>query len=172
MDAGADQALSFEAITADGDYVTANAQENPDLFWALRGGGPSTFAVLISVTVKTFPEVPSAAAAPFAADETRTIESDEALQGVQEKPPHPATLPELQPGGSTKKSARSKKRPGPTSAHTQRKKPRVSQKMAASSTVAPEPLAAVAYNDASGSGPPDLGRRVRKPAARAMNNPE
>ena len=57
---GADNVLSFEAITAKGEYVTANAVENPDLFWALKGGGPSTFAVVVSITVKTFPEVPVA----------------------------------------------------------------------------------------------------------------
>ncbi|KAF1953367.1 FAD/FMN-containing isoamyl alcohol oxidase-like protein MreA [Byssothecium circinans] len=57
---GADNVLSFDAITAKGEYVTANADENPDLFWALKGGGPATFAVVTSVTVKTFPEVPTA----------------------------------------------------------------------------------------------------------------
>jgi hypothetical protein len=56
----ADQALSFTVVTAEGDIVTANADENKDLFWALRGGGPATFGVVTSVTVKTFPEVPSA----------------------------------------------------------------------------------------------------------------
>lgn len=57
---GADNVLSFDAITAKGEYVTANAEENPDLFWALKGGGPSTFAVVTAITVKTFPEVPTA----------------------------------------------------------------------------------------------------------------
>ena len=56
----ADQALSFEVLTASGDFVTANAVSNPDLFWALKGGGASTFGIVLSVTVKTFPEVPSA----------------------------------------------------------------------------------------------------------------
>ncbi|KAK0116131.1 hypothetical protein ONS95_013163 [Cadophora gregata] len=56
----ADQALEFEAVTAKGEFVTANADVNPDLFWALRGGGPATFAIVTSLTVKTFPEVPSA----------------------------------------------------------------------------------------------------------------
>jgi hypothetical protein len=57
---GADSVLSFDAITAEGKYVTANAKENPDLYWALKGGGPSTFAVVTSITVKTYPEVPTA----------------------------------------------------------------------------------------------------------------
>ncbi|KAF1835486.1 hypothetical protein BDW02DRAFT_578714 [Decorospora gaudefroyi] len=54
---GADNVLSFDAITADGKYVTANAKEHADLYWALKGGGPSTFAVVVSITVKTFPEM-------------------------------------------------------------------------------------------------------------------
>lgn len=57
---GADNVLSFDAVTVDGDYVTANSEENPDLFWALKGGGPSTFAVVVSIAVKTFPEVQTA----------------------------------------------------------------------------------------------------------------
>lgn len=57
---GADNVLSFEAITSKGEYVTANTDENPDLFWALKGGGPASFAVVTSIIVKTFPEIPSA----------------------------------------------------------------------------------------------------------------
>ncbi|KAJ3042004.1 hypothetical protein HDV00_008295 [Rhizophlyctis rosea] len=56
----ADSALSFDIITADGRYVTANELQNPSLFWALKGGGPSTFGVVVSVTLKTHPEVPTA----------------------------------------------------------------------------------------------------------------
>lgn len=60
---GADNVLSFEAVTAEGEYVTANADENPDLYWALKGGGPGTFAVVTAVTVKTYPEIPTAGVA-------------------------------------------------------------------------------------------------------------
>ncbi|KAK4450485.1 hypothetical protein QBC34DRAFT_437309 [Podospora aff. communis PSN243] len=56
----ADNALEFEAITADGKFVKANAKENPDLYWALKGGGPATFAVAISTTVATYTDLPSA----------------------------------------------------------------------------------------------------------------
>ncbi|KAL5450610.1 hypothetical protein PMIN07_000051 [Paraphaeosphaeria minitans] len=57
---GADNVLAFDAVTVDGEYVTANTKENADLFWALKGGGPSTCAIVVSVTVKTFPEIPTA----------------------------------------------------------------------------------------------------------------
>jgi FAD/FMN-containing dehydrogenase len=35
----ADNLLSADVVTADGQFVTASAHENQDLFWALRGGG-------------------------------------------------------------------------------------------------------------------------------------
>ncbi len=34
-----DNLVSVEIVTADGRLVRANAEERPDLFWALRGGG-------------------------------------------------------------------------------------------------------------------------------------
>ena len=34
-----DSLVAAEVVTADGDVVRASAEENPDLFWALRGGG-------------------------------------------------------------------------------------------------------------------------------------
>jgi FAD/FMN-containing dehydrogenase len=37
----ADNLVSLELVTADGAVVTASEAENPDLFWALRGGGGS-----------------------------------------------------------------------------------------------------------------------------------
>ena len=38
--------------------MVANDYQNQDLFWALRGGGGGTFGVVVSVTLKTFPEPP------------------------------------------------------------------------------------------------------------------
>lgn len=38
--------------------VHANAYQNQDLFWALRGGGGGTFGVVTSVTLRTFDEAP------------------------------------------------------------------------------------------------------------------
>ncbi len=34
-----DNLQTVEMVTADGEFVTASESENPDLFWALRGGG-------------------------------------------------------------------------------------------------------------------------------------
>ena len=42
-----DNVLSFNLVTAEGEAVRANAEENPDLFWGLRGGG-GNFCVVTS----------------------------------------------------------------------------------------------------------------------------
>ncbi|KAH6616600.1 FAD/FMN-containing isoamyl alcohol oxidase-like protein MreA [Boeremia exigua] len=55
---GADNVLAFEVVTADGEFVVANSTSHTDLFWALRGGGGSTFGVATSVTVKAHPDLP------------------------------------------------------------------------------------------------------------------
>ncbi|KAH6845745.1 hypothetical protein B0I37DRAFT_344863 [Chaetomium sp. MPI-CAGE-AT-0009] len=51
----ADQVLEMEVVTPNGDIVIANECENKDLFWAMRGGGGSTFGIMTSVTMKTVP---------------------------------------------------------------------------------------------------------------------
>ena len=67
----ADQVLEIELVTPQGRILVANECQNKDLFWAMRGvrlppirvlartntkqGGGSTFGVLTSVTLKTYP---------------------------------------------------------------------------------------------------------------------
>ncbi|KAF4974843.1 hypothetical protein FZEAL_8304 [Fusarium zealandicum] len=54
---GADQVLSVDIVTPDGRFVTADENQNKDLFWAIRGGGPATWGVVVSMTVKVYPKM-------------------------------------------------------------------------------------------------------------------
>ncbi|GIG60095.1 oxidoreductase [Longispora fulva] len=49
-----DRLLSVDLITADGDPVRASETENPDLFWALHGGG-GNFGVATAMTFRLDP---------------------------------------------------------------------------------------------------------------------
>ena len=44
--------LEAEVVTADGKIRIANAGSNPDLFWALKGGGGGTFGVVSKLTLR------------------------------------------------------------------------------------------------------------------------
>jgi FAD/FMN-containing dehydrogenase len=50
----ADSVLRAELVTADGQTITASADQNPDLFWALRGGG-GNFGVVTSLEFRLYP---------------------------------------------------------------------------------------------------------------------
>ncbi|WP_354082639.1 FAD-binding protein [Bradyrhizobium sp. S3.3.6] len=47
--------LEAEIVTADGAVRTVNAEREPDLFWALKGGGGGTFGVVTRLTLATHP---------------------------------------------------------------------------------------------------------------------
>jgi FAD/FMN-containing dehydrogenase len=49
-----DNLLSVDMVLADGSFVTANADENPDLFWAVRGGG-GNFGIVTSFLFQAHP---------------------------------------------------------------------------------------------------------------------
>ncbi len=49
-----DALQSATVVLPSGDVVTASANDNPDLFWALRGGGGGNFGVTTSMTFATF----------------------------------------------------------------------------------------------------------------------
>src|SRR5215831_5556498 len=45
--------LEAEIVTADGAVRIANACTNPDLFWAIKGGGGGSFGVVTRLTLRT-----------------------------------------------------------------------------------------------------------------------
>lgn len=51
--------IEAEIVTADGDVRIANACTNPELFWAIKGGGGGSFGVVTRLTLRThdFPAV-------------------------------------------------------------------------------------------------------------------
>ena len=49
---GVDSALEFDMVLANGTTITANKDENTEIFWALRGGGGGTFGVVLNITFK------------------------------------------------------------------------------------------------------------------------
>jgi FAD/FMN-containing dehydrogenase len=55
---GAAGVVELEVVTASGEVLIANKYQNPDLFWALRGGGGGTFGVVTRMTLMSHP-IPS-----------------------------------------------------------------------------------------------------------------
>ncbi|PKY03432.1 putative isoamyl alcohol oxidase [Aspergillus campestris IBT 28561] len=72
----ADQVLEWELVTADGAHVVATPTQKPDLYWALSGGSPGSFGVVLSATVRAFPnEITANAAFSFGVREAGGVES-------------------------------------------------------------------------------------------------
>ena len=59
-----DNLLSAEVVTADGQVVTASADENTDLYWGIRGGG-GNFGILTSLEYRLHPVGPTVASGPI-----------------------------------------------------------------------------------------------------------
>ncbi len=68
--------LEAEVVTADGRVRIANACTEPELFWALKGGGGATFGVVTRLTLRTH-ELPQFAGSAWG---TIKAKSDEAFR--------------------------------------------------------------------------------------------
>lgn len=49
---GVDNLLEVELVTADGILIRANSTHYSDLYWALRGGGGSSWGVITAITTR------------------------------------------------------------------------------------------------------------------------
>jgi FAD/FMN-containing dehydrogenase len=58
-----DNLRSVDMITADGEFVKASADENPDLFWGVRGGG-GNFGIVTEFEFDAVPHGPQVVAGP------------------------------------------------------------------------------------------------------------
>jgi FAD/FMN-containing dehydrogenase len=68
--------LEAEVVTADGKVRTVNACNDPDLFWALKGGGGGSFGVITRLTLRTH-ELPNFFGS---VDVTVRVKSDDAYK--------------------------------------------------------------------------------------------
>ncbi|KAK6199141.1 hypothetical protein LQW54_010061 [Pestalotiopsis sp. IQ-011] len=85
---GADQWLEAKIATPDGELKVANEVSYPEIFWTIRGGGGSTFGVIVEATWKVHPKVPilsfhwymnSTLSADVLDQETGTTQTSEAM---------------------------------------------------------------------------------------------
>jgi FAD/FMN-containing dehydrogenase len=75
---GAGNLLEAEIVTADGRIRVVNAYRDPDLFFALRGGGGGTFGIVTRLTFRTHPLPEQIGATLFSVEAT----TDQAWRGL------------------------------------------------------------------------------------------
>ena len=68
-----DNLLAVDVVTADGELRRTSADEHPDLFWALRGGG-GNFGVVTSFEFRLHPVGPTVVAGPIFWDASDAVE--------------------------------------------------------------------------------------------------
>ncbi|MBN9387899.1 MAG: FAD-binding oxidoreductase [Chloroflexi bacterium] len=104
-----DNLLSVDLVTAEGQLIHASSAENPDLFWAVRGGG-GNFGVVTSFEYRLHPLGPIVAggiamfplnqaqsALEFYRDLTETAPDELAVQAIfMTAPPAPFVPPDIQ----------------------------------------------------------------------------
>ncbi|HSM37548.1 MAG TPA: FAD-binding oxidoreductase [Longimicrobiales bacterium] len=87
----ADNVAGMNVVTADGRLVRANAVENPELFWGLRGGG-GNFGVVTDIEYTLYPVGPEVVGGLVAWPASEAPRVLELYRGLAEKAPRELTL--------------------------------------------------------------------------------
>src|SRR5215208_2409929 len=86
-----DNLLAAELVTADGELVRASATENPELLWALRGGG-GNFGVVTALELTLHPVGPEVLAGLVVYPEARAAELLRAFRDLMRDAPDELSL--------------------------------------------------------------------------------
>jgi FAD/FMN-containing dehydrogenase len=86
-----DNVVSFTVVTADGEQVRAFADEHPDLFWGLRGGG-GNFGIVVEFEFRLHPVGTRALVADLAFPLERAAGPLRGWRDLAEQAPRPATF--------------------------------------------------------------------------------
>ena len=49
---GVDNILQVQIVIANGTLITANSNQNTDIYWAIRGGGGSNWGIITAITMR------------------------------------------------------------------------------------------------------------------------
>jgi FAD/FMN-containing dehydrogenase len=86
-----DNVVSFTVVTADGEQVRAFADEHPDLFWGLRGGG-GNFGIVVEFEFRLHPVGTRALVADLTFPLERAAGPLRGWRDLAEQAPRPATF--------------------------------------------------------------------------------
>ena len=86
-----DNVVSYTVVTADGDVVRASADEHPDLFWGLRGGG-GNFGIVVEFEFRLHPVGTRALAVELTFPLDRAAAALRGWRDLAEEAPRQATL--------------------------------------------------------------------------------
>jgi hypothetical protein len=84
-----DNVMQMKVVLPNGTYVTANRNQNQDIFFAVRGGGAASFGVVTETTSRVWPEAPLQVAvisftAALSSKEVTSILVDNGVKWAQE----------------------------------------------------------------------------------------
>jgi FAD/FMN-containing dehydrogenase len=86
-----DNVVSFTIVTADGDVVRASADQHPDLFWGLRGGG-GNFGIVVEFEFQLHPVGTRTLVAELAFSLERAAGALRGFRDLAQEAPRAATL--------------------------------------------------------------------------------